>query len=210
MATTHSRVVLVGTLALLALAAGPARAGAPTDQLRVHIDRVIKTLDDPALKGEGKAEQRRGTVRTVASEIFDVPETARRALGTHWQARTPTERDEFARLFGDLLEHAYIGKIDRYEGEQIKYGAESIEGQQAVVRTRIVTKQGTEIPVDYRMHQRNGRWLVYDVMIEGVSLVGNYRTQFNKIIQSGSYADLVQRLKAKSVAPSEDSKGRRS
>ncbi len=194
--------ILVGALVVVLVGAGVVQAGAPTDQLRAHVDRVIKTLDTPALKGEGKTKERRAAVRNIAGEIFDVPETAKRALGPHWQARTPAEREEFVKLFSDLLESGYISKVDRYEGEKVSYVGESLDGDQATVRTRIVTKQGSEVPVDYRMQQREGRWLVYDVVIEGVSLVANYRTQFNKIIQSSSYGELVQKLKARSLSTS--------
>ena len=199
--------LVAGTLALV-LVAGPAWAGVPTDQLKQNVDRVVKTLEDPALKGPDKTPERRAAVNKIASEIFDVPETAKRALGPHWQGRSQQERDEFVRLFGELLEASYISKIDRYEGEKVRYVGETAEGDQAVVRTKIVQKQGSEIPVDYRMHQRDGRWLVYDVVIEGVSLVANYRTQFNKIIQTSSYEELVQKLRSKAMAPAEDSKGR--
>jgi phospholipid transport system substrate-binding protein len=199
---SRARGILVGAVVFVMLGTGVAQAGAPTDQLRAYVDRVIKTLDTPGLRGEGKTKERRAAVRNIAGEIFDVPETAKRALGPHWQARTPAEREEFVKLFADLLETGYISKIDRYEGEKISYVGESMDGDQATVRTKIATRQGSEVPVDYRMHQRDGRWLVYDVVIEGVSLVANYRTQFNKIIQSSSYQELVQKLKARSLSTS--------
>ena len=186
-------VVVVLNLVLV----GVAVAGTPTDQLRTQIDRVIKTLEDPALQKEGKTLERRKAVRRIAEEIFDFGETAKRSLARHWQARTPAEREEFVRLFADLLERSYITKVELFNGERITYAAETVDGDLAMVRTRIVTKQGTEIPVDYRMHKKGERWLVYDVVIEGVSLIANYRTQFNKIIQTSSYEDLVKRMKTK-------------
>jgi phospholipid transport system substrate-binding protein len=133
----------------------------------------------------------------VADDIFDFQETAKRSLARHWQPRTPAEQAEFVRLFADLLERSYISKIELYGGEKIAYLGDTIDGDQAIVRTRIVTKSGTEVPVDYRMLKRGDRWLVYDVIIEGVSLVANYRTQFNKIIQTSSYAELVKKMKVK-------------
>jgi phospholipid transport system substrate-binding protein len=175
----------------------PASAGAPSQQLRGQVDRVLKVLDDPALKKETRLAERRLVVRTIANEIFDFNETARRCLGTHWQARTAPERQEFARLFADLLERAYFGRIEQYSGEKIEYVGESGDGDQATVRTRLVTKQGTAIPVDYRMHRTGERWLAYDVAIEGVSLVANYRAQFNRIVQSSGYEGLVTKLRAK-------------
>jgi phospholipid transport system substrate-binding protein len=193
------RVVMAALVVLGAVleVPAPAAAGTPTEQLRSQIDRVVKVLDDPELKKEGRALERRRAVRKIADEIFDFGETAKRSLARHWQARTPAEREEFVALFTDLLERSYIGKIELFNGEKIAYVGEQVDGDQAVVRTRVITKQGTEIPVDYRMLRRGDRWLVYDVVIEGVSLIANYRTQFNKIIQTSSYQELVKKMKTK-------------
>jgi phospholipid transport system substrate-binding protein len=195
MTSVANRLVLA--LALALALASPALAGPPTDQLRSHVDRVIKTLEDPQLKQESKALERRTMVRRIADEIFDFGETAKRSLGRHWQARTPAEREEFVQLFADLLERSYISKIELFNGERVTYSGETIDSDVATVRTRLITKQSTEIPVDYRMLKRGDRWLVYDVIIEGVSLVGNYRTQFNKIIQTSSYPELIKKMKGR-------------
>jgi phospholipid transport system substrate-binding protein len=190
-------LVVVLTVAMLA-ASGPAWAGPPTEQLRVQIDRVIKVLEDPELKRAGRQIERRAAIRRLANEIFDFTETTRRSLGQHWHARTPAEREQFVRLYADLLERSYIGKIELYSGERIQFIGDTIDGDQASVRTRLVTKAGTEIPVDYRMQRAAGdRWLTYDVAIEGVSMVANYRVQFNKIIQSSGYPSLVSKLTEK-------------
>ncbi len=172
-------------------------AGAPTDQLKSAIDRLIKTLEDPALKGDGKAMDRRVAVRKIADDIFDFGEIARRSLARHWQPLTDKQREEFVQLFGDLLERSYISKIELYGGEKIQYPGERVDGGEATVTTKLVTKNGTEVPIDYRLLKRGDRWMVYDVKIEGVSFVSNYRTQFNRIIQATSYAELVQRMKTK-------------
>jgi phospholipid transport system substrate-binding protein len=177
--------------------ATPARAGAPLDQLRAQIDRVLRVLEDPAMKKETHGRDRRAAVRKVADDIFDFQETARRSLARHWHPRTPAEQAEFVKLFADLLERSYISRIELYGGEKIVYVSDSLEGDVAVVRTKIITKNGTEVPVEYRMLRRGDRWLVYDVIIEGVSLVANYRSQFNKIIQTSSYPELVRKMKAK-------------
>jgi len=188
--------LVVGLLLALAVP-GRVWAGAPTDQLRSQIDRVLKVLEDPELKKEGKEKERRAVVRQIANEIFDFSETARRSLARHWAGRTQAEREEFVELFSDLLERSYISKIELYGGEKIQFVGEAVDGEGAVVRTKIVTKQGTEIPIDYRMHRRGDKWLVYDVVIEGVSLIANYRTQFNKIITTSSYQELVKKMKTK-------------
>ena len=186
-------VALTGVLSVTSAAA----AGPPTEQLRGSIDSVLKILSDAELKKEAKVAERRRAIRTVAAEIFDFGEISRRTLAAHWQARAPAERHEFVALFGDLLENAYISKIEGYTGEKIVYTGEALDGGLAVVKTRIVTKQGTEIPVDYRMLQQGERWRAYDVNIEGISLVSNYRAQFNTIITRSGYPDLVAKLKAK-------------
>lgn len=184
-------------LGLAVVTAVPAAAGVPTDQLRGAVDRVLKTLDDPSFKGADKVADRRVAVRKIANEIFDFGEIAKRSMARHWQPLSEAQRTEFVGLFADLLERSYISKIETYGGEKIQYTAEKIDGDYATVSTRIVTKNGTEVPVDYRMTKRGDRWLVYDVSIEGVSLVSSYRTQFNKIIQTSSYNELVSKLKNK-------------
>ena len=187
--------ILAGFLLLVVAREG--WAGPPTDQLKTSIDKVIQILEDPALKVDGKVKERRTAVRKVANDIFDFAETARRSLARHWQGRTDTEREEFVQLFSDLLERSYISKIELYGGERIQYGREQTDGDYATVSTKILTKQGQEVPADYRMLRRGDRWLVYDVAIEGVSLISNYRTQFNKIIQTSSYGELVKKMKTK-------------
>ena len=191
------RVTLACTVLVLLLAGREATAGAPTDQLRAQVDRVLKLLDDAALKAPDKAKERRTAVRKVADEIFDFGETAKRSLGRHWAARTHEERDEFVKLFGDLLERSYISKIELYGGEKIQYVGDKIEGDTAIVQSKLLTKTGSEVPIEYRMLKKGERWLVYDVVIEGVSLVANYRTQFNKIIQTSSFQDLVKKMKTR-------------
>jgi phospholipid transport system substrate-binding protein len=191
------RVAMWLALLLALVASREVGAGAPTDQLRSQIEKVLKTVEDPELKKAAKANERREAVRRIAAETFDFTEMSKRALARHWQARTPAEREEFVKLFADLLERAYVSRIENYGGEKIAYNGDTIEGDLALVRTKIITKQGTDIPVDYRMLKRNDRWLAYDVVIEGVGLINNYRTQFNKIIQTSSYQALVDRMKNK-------------
>ena len=198
------RMIGVAVAALVALLAPVAGAGIPTDQLKGAIERVVKTLENPLYKGENRVLERRAAVRKIANEIFDFGEIARRSLGRHWQGRTDAEHEEFVSLFADLLEKSYISKIDQYGGEKIVYTGEKIESDNSVVSTKLVTKNGTEVPIDYRLVKRGERWLVYDVSIEGVSLVSNYRTQFNKIIQTASYAELIRRMKSKQAEVSLD------
>ena len=178
-------------------AAGHALAGPVSEQLKETIDRVVKVLDDPALKGPDRKAERQAAVTKIAQEIFDFPEVARRSLARHWQPLSDKQREEFTALFADLLERSYVSKIELYSGEKITYANERIDGDTAAVATRIATKSGAEVPIDYRLLKKGPRWLVYDVNIEGVSLVSNYRTQFNKIIQTSSFEELIQKLKTK-------------
>jgi len=179
-------------------------AATAQEQLKGAIERVVSTLDSPAMKGEGKAAERRAAVRQIANEIFDFGEIARRSLGRYWQPLSDAQRTEFVGLFGDLLERSYISKIELYGGEKIVYSGERMDGDLAIVSTKIITKNGTEVPIDYRLFRRGDNWKVYDVNIEGISLVSNYRTQFNKIIQSNGYNTLVDRMKAKQTESLED------
>jgi phospholipid transport system substrate-binding protein len=182
---------------LTILSITPAWAVTPTEQLKGSIDKIIPILEDPTLKGDAKLEERRAAIRQVANDVFDFTESAKRCLGPHWERRTAEERQEFARLLGDLLERAFASRLEQYGGERIQYIGESVDGNLATVKTTIITKSGAELPVDYQLLRRGDRWLVYDVRIEGVSLMSNYRVQFNKIIQTSSYEDLVRKLKAK-------------
>ena len=204
--TRWTRGALLGLAALvsglgvaglvLGLGVAPAGAGEPTDQLRTQLERVLKTVQDPELKKAGRLAERQA-VRRIADEIFDFPDTAKRALARHWAQRTPAERQEFVALFADLFEHAYLSKVELYQGERVTYLGDTVEGNEALVRTQFATKQGSQVNVDYRMQRgSSGRWLVYDVLIEGVSLIDNYRTQFNSVILRSSYPELIKKLKA--------------
>jgi len=196
--------------ALLLVAAATTSTASPRDVVQHAVARVIEVIDasgqaSPHERGGVTAAlsslKRRAQIRTVAEELFDFEEVSRRALSVHWAARTPAERAEFVPLFTDLLERAYVGKIEGYAGEKIVYSAEKIDGDFAVVRSRIVPRKRSvdgrvrETPLEYRMLRKGGRWKVYDVLIDGVSFVSTYRSQFDRIIQASSYQTLVDRLR---------------
>jgi phospholipid transport system substrate-binding protein len=184
----RAALTVVVTLSL----GGDAWAGSPIAQLRAYTDQVMKALQNPTLTAPARLE----AVRTVAGQAFDVTETAKRALGLHWQHRTAAEREEFVQLFRDLLERGYLSRIGEYGGEQIKYVSETTDGDHAVVRALIVTKKGTQVPVESRLLQKGDRWLIYDVLVENVSLIASYRSQFDRVIRTTSYEELVRRLKS--------------
>jgi phospholipid transport system substrate-binding protein len=193
---TQTLVFATAVVALVLGGATFALAGVPTDTVREYTDAVVRVLEDPALKVDDRRAERRAAVRKIAIDIFDVQETARRALGPHWQQRSPEERAEFVQLFADLLERTYINKIDLFGGERLKFTEEKLDGDHAIVRAKVITKQGTEVPVEARMINRSGnRWQIYDIVIENISLIGNYRSQFDRIIRSSSYGELAKRLR---------------
>jgi phospholipid transport system substrate-binding protein len=171
-------------------------AGAPSDQLRDGIDRVFKILRDPEMAGDTNAIQRRKAILTAAGNIFDFGEMAKRSLGQHWTARTPAERSQFVALFTDLMQRSYIAKVDQHGGAKMVFRGETADGDHATVRTTIPLSNGSEMPLEYRMHNADARWQVYDLSIDGVSLVSNYRAQFNKVIRLDSYETLVAKLKS--------------
>lgn len=186
-------------IAFVSLVVAPSWAGSPTDQLKASVDKVVKILQDPTLKSEGRTKERRAAIREAVNDIFDFQETAQRALGRHWQSLSDKERTEFVALFTEFLERGYISRVEQYSGEKISYLGESVEpgGDLATVKTAFISRNGTEVPIGYRVLRRDSRWMVYDVSIEGSSLVANYRAQFDRVIRTASYHELVRRLKAR-------------
>jgi len=174
-----------------------AEAGAPTDQLRDGIERIFKILGDPDMNGAEKTSQRKTAVTRIAAEIFDFGEMSKRTLGRHWEQRTPAERQDFARLFTQLIQRTYFSRIDEHGSEKTVFRSETVDRGHAVVRTTLLLARDVQMPLDYSMHSVGDRWRVYDLSIDGISLVANYRAQFNRIIRSSSYADLVTRLKSR-------------
>jgi len=177
----------------------PLSAGAPTDQVRTTVDKALTILKNQGLKSEAKKRESRDQLRALITSRFDFTEMAKRSLGSHWRRLTPQEREEFVRLFTDLLERAYIDRIESYGDEKLTYSRENLDGNYAEVESRIVTNRGEEFSLNYKAHLVNGEWKVYDVVVENISLVNNYRSQFNRIITNSSYEELVRRMKEKQI-----------
>jgi len=194
-------------VALLLAATVSVPAASPREVVQRSVVRVIELVDasghaspsERGVTGAVMSVRRRGQIRAIADDLFDFDEVARRALSVHWAARTPAERTEFVALFTDLLERAYMGRIESYAGEKIVYSAEKIDGDYAVVRSRIVPRRRSdgrpETGLEYRLLKKDGRWKVYDVVIDGVSFVSTYRSQFDRIIKASSYSALVDRMR---------------
>jgi phospholipid transport system substrate-binding protein len=190
-------LILYGISALVLASVSFAQAGA-TAQVKGTIDKVLEILRDPALKAPDKAAVRRKKLKEAIYPRFDFSEMAKRSLGPHWRNRTPREREEFVGLFADLLEQSYYKKLESYTDEEILYTKEQVEDKFGLVVTKIVSqKENIEIPIEYKLLRQDGQWLVYDVVIESVSMVSNYRSQFNRIIETSSYAELVKRMRVK-------------
>ena len=178
----------------LVLLPRPAPAGGPMEQVSRTTDKILAIVTDPELADESKVQERKRLIRKAVDERFDWEELSRRALGRHWARRTEEERQTFVVLFGELLERTYLDRVEGYSGEKVLYVGETVDGEFAVVETRFVTAQKAEIPVFYRMRRKNDEWMVYDIVVEGVSLVGNYRSQFQSILARRPYEELVRIL----------------
>jgi phospholipid transport system substrate-binding protein len=179
------------------LGAGAAAAGVPTEQIKTTVDRALVVLKDPRFKPAAKTKERRAQLKQILFARFDFTEMARRALGANWRRRTPQEQEEFVRLFTELLERAYADTIESYTDERIVYVGEKQDGEYAEVNSKILTGKGQEFTIDYKTHVIGGEWKVYDVVVENISMVNNFRSQFNRVINNSSYEELVHRLKEK-------------
>jgi phospholipid transport system substrate-binding protein len=178
--------------------AGAVAASAPAAAIQLTVDSVLEVLRDKDLSHPDKKQERRKKIRIVIRDRFDYEEMAKRSLARHWQKRTPEEKKEFIAIYSDLLESSYIGKIETYTDERVTYDKEVVKGKgkYGIVNTTIITKS-VDIPIDYKVIHKNGKWWVYDVVIEGVSFISTYRSQYNKIIVKESYAKLIKRMKSK-------------
>ena len=196
-----NRVMYLGVpLALffgISLAAQAVWAGGATDAMKGTIDEVLRIVQDKELRKPAKAEERRKLLEQIVGERFDYSEMSRRALGAPWAKLSDKEKDEFVGLFQTLLVNSYADKVEAYSGEGVEYINERTEKDYAEVRTKVLTGK-TEIPLDYRLLFKASVWRVYDVVVDGVSLVNNYRGQFTKILRSGTFADLLDQLRKKS------------
>ncbi len=202
--STTLPIALFAFLVCSLINAAPGRAGVPMDQLRSTTDKVLTILKDPNLKD--KKEERRAELRKVIYQRFDFDEMAKRSLGPNWGRRSPDEQGEFVKLFTNLLENTYADKMESYNGEKILYGREKQEGDDAQVDTKIVTQKGEQYAINYKLHPVGGDWKVYDVVIENISLVNNYRSQFNHVLASSSFDDLLRRMRQNKFAAPETKK----
>jgi phospholipid transport system substrate-binding protein len=187
----------VGALAVILIGLGGAAAaeGDPMAAVKETVRQVLAIVTDPSYKSA--TSERREKLREIIAPRFDFSEMARSAMGVHWRTLTQPQRDEFVRVFTGLLEASYMGKIEGYKGQKIVYVKEINEGSDAQVNTNIIPSGGEAIAVDYRLKQSAGTWKVYDVVIDHISLVGNYRNQFNRLMNEKGFDKLVAAIKQK-------------
>jgi phospholipid transport system substrate-binding protein len=188
---------LIVLASLWFVVSAPAGPGTPMEAIRQTTDKILSILTDPALKGPKEMQQRRKLIMDAVSERFDWERMARSVLAAHWASRTAKEKTDFTQLFSELLESAYMAKVESYSGEKIYYDKETVEGDYGTVGIRVATKEERQVHVKYYLVKERGKWLVYDVQIEGVSLILNYREQISSILDRSSFKDLVEELRAK-------------
>jgi phospholipid transport system substrate-binding protein len=198
------KTLILSLMAALLLIAADSSAGPVTDQLKTTLDHLVDALKDPALKGEGKKNQRADKLHGILEARFDEEAIARKTLGHHWKKITAEERKEFVRLFSALLERTYFEKIDaqldktaQFSSDDIRYLKEVVKGKSAQVSTAIQTGEGSDTPVIYRLRLVKGAWLITDMKIEGVIITKNYRAQFSEILTRNPMSELLEKLKAK-------------
>jgi phospholipid transport system substrate-binding protein len=172
-------------------------AGEPLQVVKTAADKAIEILKDPNLQGSDKKKERIERLKEAVNSIFDYEEMAKRALGSHWRRRSPAEQEEFVRLFRDFLEKIYSDKVDLYEGQKVLFGRETIDHDFAQVGSTVIGAKGDEYSVEYKLRQADGKWRVYDAVIENISMVNNYRSQFDRVIAKSSYDELKRMLKEK-------------
>ena len=187
-------LVVVGLMIYLSIVSACFAGSEITNQLKDTVDKVIEIVKDETLKNDHQA--RRAVLRKTIDERFNYRQMVMRSLAKNWDARSGQERQEFIALFKSLLENSYANKLEAYRDEKINYLDEIIKGEYALIKTEVVRRSST-IGVDYKLINENGNWMVYDFVIEGVSMIRNYRSQFTKIIRRDSYEVLVQKLKEK-------------
>jgi phospholipid transport system substrate-binding protein len=193
---TKARLAVAVLALVLGLAgAAAADAGDPMAAVKETVRQVLAIVTDPSYKSA--TSERREKLREVIAPRFDFTDMARSAMGYHWRTLTQPQREEYSGLFTGLLEASYMGKIEGYQGQKIEYVKEMQEGDTAQVNTKIVPSGGEAISVNYRLKQADGTWKVYDVVIDQISLVANYRNQFNRIMNEKGYDKLISALKQK-------------
>lgn len=189
-------IILTVAFSVMHMGTSHAAAGDPVVVIKDAVDEIISILQDEKLAGPTRKAERKNRVVSIVEKKFDFREMSMRALARHWRERSPEEQDRFVSLFKKLLENTYIAKIDTYSGEKVVFRKGAVQGNKAIVYSDLIRKN-IETPVNYKLKNSDDRWMVYDVEVEGVSLVNNYRTQFASILSKESFAGLIAKLEEK-------------
>ena len=190
-------LLIVGAAVLIRPRA--AAAGEPTEQIRAAINDGVEILNKARLDNQSGRAETIAKLRKIVYPLFDFDEMARRSLGAHWRRLDQRQQKEFVTVFTDLLEKTYAKNIDLYDGQKVSYTGETIDQDYAEVHTKLIGKKGESYSVDYKLLRLNDRWRVYDVVAEGISIVNNYRSQFNRVMANSSFEELIRKMKEKSV-----------
>lgn len=192
------KISLIAFFAIgLLLPATMVSASPAQEQLKISINKILTILKDPSLKGEAQTKKRRDALRSAIDERFSFQKMSQFSLARHWKTISPAQQKSFVILFGKLLEEVYVAKIESYTDEKIEYTGESVSKKKAKIYSEVITDE-IKIPIEYRMFKAGeNNWMVYDMLIEGVSLIKNYRTQFDELLQKGSFETLMEDLKKK-------------
>jgi phospholipid transport system substrate-binding protein len=193
-------VDLVLALWLMLCLAMPAVAGEPTDAIRAAIDQGVDILKNAKLDNSKQRSEVINRLREIVYPLFDFNEMAKRSLGAHWRRLNPQQQKEFVAAFTELLEKTYADQIDVYQGQKVAYSGETIDKDYAQVSSKVIAQNGQSYSVDYRLHRVDGKWRIYDVVAENISIVNNYRSQFNRVIVNSSFEELLKRIKNKEVS----------
>lgn len=193
------RSVAISILSFCLFVPSYLNAGPPTDQIQTTLEAILAILRDPQFKAEAKKKERRVRLRQLIYPRFDFSEMAKRSLGSHWRRLTLEQQREFSEIFTDLLETSYVNRIEGYSDEKFVYAKESQDGNFAEVNTKVITRKNDEFSINYKLYLVKGDWKVYDVVVENISLVNNYRAQFNRIMTNSSYEELVRRMRERQL-----------
>jgi phospholipid transport system substrate-binding protein len=191
---------IIAIIAVLLLFPVFAWSEEPVDAVQVHVNKVLDVLRDKSLKDESSVSVRKEKIRNISNEMFDYTELSRRTMGQNWKKLNDAEQNEFMKLYRQILENAYINKLLNYKDEQVVFSkGKMLAEKSAEVPTKVITKT-VEIPIDYKVILKDNGWKVYDISIEGVSLVSNYRTQFKEILMNKSSGEFLEILRKKASA----------
>ena len=182
-------------VSILVCSGKAANAGEPTEAIRGAVNQGVEILKSAKLDNQKQRVQVIDRLRQIVYPLFDFNEMAMRSLGPNWRRLNPQQQKEFASTFTALLEKTYADQIDLYDGQQVVYAGESVDGDYARVDSRIIDKKGQTYSVAYRLHKVDGKWRIYDVVAENISLVNNYRAQFNRVIARSSFEELLKTMK---------------